>query len=98
MVDDQLNVNGQFLIHPTAFFQLTNEERTTELTSSKDFKNGKITEEKFNERVGIICKEYNIVFENQREAAEKKVKEVFCVNDLVDVHVRGLNFCGCETF
>lgn len=89
LVDNQFNINDQLLIHPIAFLQLTNETRTTVLTNSKYFKNGTISRAEFNDKVEKIGEKDHIIFEYQRELAEKKVKEVFGVDDVADIKVNG---------
>lgn len=93
--NQQVSVNGELVIHPKAFLQMTLEERTIILKNSNDLSNGKITIEQFNKNVSGIRKEYRIHFETERINAVNKMENVFKntlnVDSMTDVKVGGKN-------
>lgn len=93
--NQQISVNGELIIHPKAFLQMTIEERKTILTSLDDLKNKRIDDSEFDKKVKGIKKIYRIHFETERINALKKMKKAFKdalnIDNIEDVKVGGEN-------
>jgi hypothetical protein len=84
-----VNINNELIIHPKAFMQINETQRTEILKHSTDLLNKKISAETFNQKVENIARENRIAFEYQRKIAYGKLSKAFNESKLENVNING---------
>jgi hypothetical protein len=76
--------NNKLIIHPKAFMQINETQRTEILNQSTELLNKKISVNQFNKNVQSITKQNKLMFENRRKATAEKVQ-----SNLKNVDING---------
>ena len=66
-------IHKELVIHPRAFMQMNEDYRNKVVTLSKQYRNGDIKQQQFNEKIAPIQKEYRLYTENQIGEAQKRI-------------------------
>ncbi|KAF4528170.1 hypothetical protein B566_EDAN016532 [Ephemera danica] len=85
-----VNVNREFIAHPTKLVQIPEEMRKQIFTATKNLSfSNKLSQENFKIQMASICRSQRIAFEFQRNATRQNLATAFGVNDIKDIKING---------